>query len=414
MIHQTELARVFRADSGKILAALVAQSHDMELAEDALQEALMQASEQWRMDAVPDNPSAWLFTAARRRLTDQFRKQQVRSREENTSAIYNSLYEQADCNEEQFDIPEERLRLIFTCCHPALSQEAQIGLTLKLLCGLSVREIARAFLTSESAMEQRITRAKRKIKQAGITYKVPENSQITERVSSVLKVIYLIYNESYCAYEGQTLTRGDFATEAIRLARMLFKLLPSADVQGLLALLLLHDARRPARYDRDCGFISLEDQDRCLWNQSLIREGEQMLNESIVAGKPCVFKIQAAISALHCQASHWEKTDWKQIVYLYRSLYRLDSSPIVYLNLTVAIANVGELKRAYEMLLTIKKPLNHYQPYYAAKAHISAKLNKKQTAQESYIKAIELTKNEIERNYLRSKLAILLGEELEV
>ncbi len=401
---QEDLARVVRAESGRILAALIAQCGDMDLAEDALQEAYIQAAEKWHGMPLPKNPSAWIFTVAKRRLTDHYRKLKIREREENALAIYASLHDSIDHREDGFDIPEERLRLIFTCCHPALSEEARVALTLKSMCGLTVKEIARAFLTSESTMEQRLTRAKRKIKQAGIKYKIPDKSHIPERLPSVLSVIYLIYNESYSAYEGQTLTRADLANEAIRLARILYLLLPHSNVGGLLALILFHDARRLARFNCEQGFISLENQERSLWNRSLIEEGESVLKLAIEMGPTDSYKIQAAISALHCQAESWVKTDWKQIVCLYFTLYKLEPSPIVYLNYSIALANSGKVEDAYPMILSLENSLKNYQPFYAAKASLEEKLKKYEYAKKSYISAIELSENQIEMEYLESKL----------
>ena len=405
------LVRAFRNESSQILAALMMYTSDIELVEDVLQDAFVQAAEQWPDRRMPDNAAAWLFTVAKRRLFDRFRKMALRKKEETHQAIYHSLYEQHAhelVNEDRQaegdnEIPEERLRLIFTCCHPALSEEARVALTLKTLCGLTVKEIARAFLSSESAMEQRLTRAKRKIRVAGIAYEIPEGDALTARLPSVQSVIYLIYNESYSAYEGQTLTRDDFAVEAIRLARLLYALLPHSNNGGLLSLLLLHDSRRQARHCVAKGFVPLEEQDRRQWDTSLILEGVAPLEKSMTTGPADVYKIQAAISALHSQSPSWQATDWPQIALLYQSLYRLEPSPVVLLNQAVAVSHGGNPQGAYKLLEGIEEQLQNYQPFYAARAHINQQLDAPLLALQDYAKAIQLSKNTIERDYLEKQ-----------
>ena len=390
---------MFRAESGRVLAALVAYSKDLSLAEDCLQDACLQAIEQWPERGLPGNKGAWLLTVAKRRLIDRIRRQSHQSNEHVLALVADSL-DSAHSEEEQQAIPDERLKLIFTCCHPALSEQARVALTLRTLCGLTAREIARAFLTSEITMNQRLTRAKRKIRDSGIAYVIPEGGALAQRVSSVLAVIYLIYNESYSAYEGQMLTREELAHEAIRLARILLNLLPRPDVAGLLALMLFHDARRPARSSHSQPFIPLEKQDRKLWNRESIAEAHTLLNNAMLAGEPDAYQIQAAISALHAQAARWEETDWAQIQLLYRALYTLEPSPIVALNQAVALAHSGEYAKALERLLSLEAELESYQPFYAACADIAAKLALYAESNRYYKRAIQLSKNSSERDFL--------------
>lgn len=403
-LKKNDLARVFRAESGQILSALIMLCRDIDLAEDALQDALEQAVRHWSNATPPVNGGAWLYTIAKRRLIDRLRKQTVREKEDGVAAIHSRLYEHQEALELLYDIPEERLRLIFTCCHPALSEQARIALTLKSLCGLTNKEIARAYLMSESAIEQRLTRAKRKIRDAGITYEIPESHALAGRVESVLRVIYLIYNESYSAFEGPCLTRDDFAQEAIRLARLVHELLPLPSVAGLLALLLLHDSRRPARYSKVLGFIPLESQDRSKWDQAQCSEGLDLLSITVAEGAKGAYLLQAAISALHNQSRSWAETDWKQIGLLYQSLYLLEPSPVVFLNHAMAIFYGGDARQASKRLELIEKELNAYQPFFVARATIAASLCQTEFAIENYEIAIGLSKNEIEKDFLHKKL----------
>ena len=398
-----DLAKLYRAESGRILAALVMVCRDISLAEDALQDAFTQALEKWPQSGNPDNKSAWLYTVAKRRLIDLIRKESHRSARQSQQAVVDLFQRDDSICETDADIPDERLRLIFSCCHPALAQNVQVALTLKTLCGLSSKEIARAYLSSEVTMNQRITRAKRKIRDAGISYSVPEGDALTERLPSVLATIYLIYNESYNAYAGQTLTRDDLADEAIRLARVLYYLLPNPSVAGLLGLMLLHDARRHARRSNQSSYIPLEQQDRSLWDQDKIREGTQLILTALAQGKPDSYQIEAAISSLHATSSNWQETDWPQIEQLYLVLYQLNPSPIVMLNLNVARAYKGELEQAYQAVKNIETDLADYQPYYAAKAELSSKLELFDESLQSYDKAIALTENEAEKEFLKAK-----------
>jgi len=399
----TDLARLFRAESGRLLALLVKQCRDLQLAEDALQEAFLSASRQWVSNQRPRNAVAWLLTVARRRMLDGLRK--------STKLEDQALLQQLDLeltptlsNEANYTIPDERLRLIFTCCHPALKQEAQIALTLKTLCGLNSKEIARAFLTSEVTLNQRLVRAKQKIKRARIPYQVPTQENLKERLVSVLAVLYLIYNESYSAYEGQTLSREELALEAIRLTRTLHALLPRPDVAGLLALMLLHQSRNQSRSDEKRSFITLEQQNRDLWDTTMIAEGTALLLSALAKGMPDQYQIQASISAVHAQAPSWEETDWPQIVLLYAELYRVAPSPIVQLNGLLALGHNGELTQAIDGVNKLEKELNSYQPFFAARADIYQRLGDLERAKHDYQQAISLTRNGAERDYLLMRM----------
>jgi len=393
--------RLFRAKSGQILAALIAQCRDIQLAEDALQEAFLTAHTQWN-DTI-QHPEAWILAVARRRMIDRLRQSSRQSDQQTRSTVLSSLNPEQSKPETNHEIPDERLKLIFTCCHPALNQQSQVALTLKTLCGLSSREIARAYLISETAMNQRLVRAKKKIRSAGIAYKVPTGNALTQRLDSVLTTLYLIYNESYSAFEGQTLTRDDLAEEAIRLARVLAKLLNEPEADGLLALMLLHQSRSPARSSDKHKFIALEHQNRTLWDHNKASEGRTILMTALGKGQPGKYQLQAAISALHSEAQSWQETDWKQIIILYLRLYDTAPSPIVKLNGLVALSNSGREQEALEQLRALEQPLKNYQSYYAAKADIEARLALLDNAKESYAHAIELSKNDAEREFLISQ-----------
>jgi RNA polymerase sigma-70 factor (ECF subfamily) len=402
--HQHDLTQLFRSGSGRILAALISQCRDLQLAEDALQDAFVQASERWQRGYRPDNPQAWLLIVARRRMLDRLRRSTRQHDPSIVTDIANSLQPlQLECESAQ-PIPDERLKLIFTCCHPALNPQSQVALTLKTLCGLTAREIARAYLVSETTMNQRLVRAKQKIRRAGIPYKVPKETDLPERLDSVLATIYLIYNESYSAFEGQSLTRDDLADEAIRLARVLNTLLPTPEVAGLLALMLLHQARKPARSSDNQTFIPLQNQDRRLWNQGKIEEGQSVLLSALGKRQPGKYQLQASISALHSKAESWRETDWTQIYFLYLALYHCEPTPVVKLNAIVALSNSGKVSQALEQLETLQEPLTDYQPYYAAKADIEVKNGLIEEATVSFQKAISLSNNRAEQNYLSKRL----------
>jgi RNA polymerase sigma-70 factor (ECF subfamily) len=314
--------------------------------------------------------------------------------------------EQCEPEAEQ-DIPDERLKLIFTCCHPALNQQSQVALTLKTVCGLTVKEIARAYIISEAAMHQRLLRAKKKIQATGIGYEIPEKSQLDNRLDSVLTAIYLIYNESYSAFEGQSLTRKELAEESIRLARVLYSLLPEPEVGGLLALMLLHQSRQSSRSSTEQNFIPLERQDRSQWNQTKMREGRALLLHCLSLGKPDKYQLQAAISALHSEAQDWSKTDWLQIRLLYLELYKKMPSPVVKLNAFIALAHCGDVQQAAQGIEMLENDLADYKPFYAAQADILSTLGKQSLAKASYLKAIAMTSNQAEKSFLIAQLAKL-------
>jgi RNA polymerase sigma-70 factor (ECF subfamily) len=404
-----KLARIFRAESGQVLASLVYLSRDLQLAEDALQDAYEQASKKWPVQGIPENTSAWLHLVAKRKLIDKLRQQQSQKNEHKLQLIEQSMYIRSDITPEtDYEVPDERLRLIFTCCHPALNEAAQVALTLRTLCGLEVKEIARAYLTSEAAIGQRITRAKKKIRDAGIGYEIPNAEQLNSRLPSVLKVIYLIYNESYSAYEGQTLTRQDLANEAIRLSLLMAQLIPNPEVFGLSALILFHDARRLSRSSSIEPYIPLEQQNRKLWDQTQIKQADAFITKALEYKQPGPYQIQAAISALHSGAESWDATDWYQIQLLYMSLFHIHPTPVIALNLAITKANGGLLVQAYEDVLTLSDKLNLYQPYHAARGELENRLNLPEQAISSISKAINLSKNSIERDFLIQKRSELV------
>jgi RNA polymerase sigma-70 factor (ECF subfamily) len=398
-----KLARIFRAESGQVLASLMVYVRDLELAEDALQDACEQAIKKWSISGAPDKPGAWLYVVAKFKLIDKLRQRSSRQAQKTLRLIHDSSYQDQDATEADYLVPDERLRLIFTCCHPALNDEARVALTLKTLCGLSIKEIARAFLSSEVAISQRITRAKRKIRNAGIAYEIPDGLTLEQRLPSVLSVIYLIYNESYSAYEGQSLTRQDLASEAIRLGHILLELLPRSEVLGLVALMLFHDARRPARSDSEQAYIPLEIQDRSLWKEDEILQARQFLQMAMQRGKADSFQIQAAISALHCEAKSWQTTDWEQINLLYTALHKLNPSPIVLLNQALIYGYRGDCEQAYRKVNALQSQLNDYQPFFAARAELETKLGLIAPAIDSYNRSISLSQNNIERDFLLAK-----------
>jgi RNA polymerase sigma-70 factor (ECF subfamily) len=400
-----DLAQLMRAEHGLLVGSLMSMAGDLSLAEDALQEALAQALEQWPSNGQPKNPAAWILTVARRRLLDQFRKNKHR----NTDVVQQTLLDTHptrydDVYDSNDDIPDHRLELIFTCCHPSLAPEAQVALTLKVVCGLSIGQIARAYLTSQAAMSKRIVRAKFKIKHAGIGYKVPQGAALEQRLSSVLAVIYLIYNESYNAYEGQTLTQQDLALEAIHLAELIHGMLPQPSVAGLLALLLLHDSRRAARSSHAHAYIPLKLQDRNLWEQDKIARGTELVKSALIEGQLDTYQLQASISAVHSNSLSWEATDWPQIVGLYDVLYDMGPSPIILLNRCVALFYAGSLNQSYQKVIELEPQLRDYQPYQAAKAEMEAELGDIAHAKASYTLAIGLSKNDVERQFLKRQL----------
>lgn len=401
----TILAGIYRDDSGRVLSALIAQLRDFDLAEEALQDALSAALIAWRRDGPPENGAAWLLTAARRRALDRLRRVAVRNAPQNVQAIVDDLEQSADVSEEDGAIPDERLRLIFTCCNPALNQPAQVALTLRTLCGLSTREIARAFLVLEATMAQRLVRAKHKIRAAGIPYQVPEPPFLADRLGAVLATIYLIFNEGYAATDGDSPTRADLCEEAIRLGRLLYRLSPAPEAGGLLSLMLLHDSRRLARRDDAGAMVSLEAQDRSLWDAAKIDEGTRLLRTSLGRNRPGPYQVQAAVSALHAEAACFAKTDWLQIAGLYAALEQMTPSPVVTLNRAVALSHGGPVEDALDLLESVAPELGTYQPLFAAKADFLKRLGRNKAARQAYRVAMNLTTNAAEKEFLERQLA---------
>lgn len=402
----TTIDVLYREQSRRVFATLVRLIGDFDLAEEALQEAFATAVEQWQRDRIPANPRAWLVSTARFKAIDIIRR---RARFDKTIAEHGEMLAPATTEIEDFDeetFKDDHLRLIFTCCHPALSPNAQIALTLRETCGLTTEEIASAFLSSPVTIAQRIVRAKAKIRDAKIPYEVPSREDLPERLDSVLSVIYLVFNEGYSASSGEQATRADLSGKAIRLGQVLFDLLPDAEVMGLLALMLLHESRRSARTDSKGDLILLEDQDRSLWNREQIAAGRQLVQQALAAPEFGVYTIQAAISAAHATAASANDTDWAQIVALYDLLMRAEPSPVVELNRAVAVAMRDGPQSGLQLIDAILKngDLTEYHLAHAARADMHRRLGKKSDALDAYQLALSLAKQEPERRFLEKRL----------
>ena len=400
---------VYRAESRQVLAILIRLLGDFDAAEEALQDAFAVATEQWPRDGIPANPRAWLVSTGRFKAIDGMRRRARYDASLNELATHIETSTSDPLEQTDEYLEDDRLRLIFTCCHPALSSEAQIPMTLREVCNLTTEEIARAFLTKPATIAQRIVRAKAKIRDARIPYEIPPPSELPERIEAVLRVVYLVFNEGYSASFGPSLTRADLSGEAMRLGRLLLQLLPDPEVMGLLALMLLHESRRQARTSVNGDLVLLEQQDRSLWDQGLIREGIGLVEQALASKRIGPYTLQAAIAAVHAEAPSAGETDWPQIVALYDLLMRAEPSPIIELNRTVAIAMRDGPAKGLELVnaLLERGELAQYHLAHATRADFCRRLGRHADARVSYERALALAKQEPERRFLERRLAEL-------
>ncbi|MEH2159448.1 RNA polymerase sigma factor [Nostoc sp.] len=400
------IAALYRTEWGRIVAILIRLVGDFDVAEEAAQAAFTAAVNQWESDGIPDRPRAWIIRTARYKAIDRLRRRTKLTEKLEWYAASGLIPSTEEPTYDSDEIGDDRLRLIFTCCHPALATETQVALTLRMLGGLETDEIARAFLIPTATMAQRLVRAKRKIRDAGIPYKVPETTDLAPRIEAVLTVIYLIFNEGYAATKGDAIVRADLCIKAIRLGLLVRQLLAPvapSEVTALVALMLLHDSRRNARLDEAGDLILLEDQDRSRWNHLQIAEALPLVEEALLFGTG-VYALQAAIAALHCQATRAEETDWAQIVRLYEVLERLQPSPIVTLNRAVAIAMADSPQAAFGLIDRLAPELDSYHLFHATRADLFRRVGALEEATQSYTRALELVTNDSERRFLERRL----------
>jgi RNA polymerase sigma-70 factor (ECF subfamily) len=402
-----DFEKFHREESGRILSTLIRLLGDFDLAEEMLQEAYAVALQKWPTEGTPTNPRAWLISTARHKAIDRMRRNQRFERKAEEIAKTTELSAQPESDQEEEMLADDRLRLIFTCCHPSLPMEARVALTLRTVCGITTEEISRAFLVPLATMAQRLVRAKGKIREAGIPYRVPSNGELRDRLDGVLLVVYLIFNEGYLASSGDALIRRELCAEAIRLGRVLCNLLPNqAEAQALLGLMLLHDSRRDARVSADGELILLEEQDRSLWHREQIQEGTGLVESALRRGATGVYALQASIAALHANAKTAKETDWPQIAGLYDVLLRTHASPVVEVNRAVAIAMARSLEEGLALLDELEKreELGEFHLLPAALADLLRRLGKVTEAAEAYRRALTLATNDIERRFLRRRL----------
>ena len=399
---QEKVAAIYRAESRRVFATLVRLLGDFDLAEEALSDAFRAALEQWPSDGIPANPRAWLVSTGRFKAIDAIRRRARFAPLEEDHAETLAAEEAPEPEE----IEDDRLRLVFTCCHPALAHDAQVALTLREVCGLTTEEIARAFLTPAPTLAQRIVRAKNKIRDAGIPYEVPGPKELPGRLDAVLRVVYLVFNEGYSPSSGAAVTRADLSTEATRLARLLAELLPEPEALGVLALMLIQESRRAARSSPDGDLVTLEEQDRSRWNRALITEGVGLVERSLATRRFGSYTVQAAIAAVHAEAPNAQATDWAQIVGLYDVLLGMDPSPVIELNRAVAVAMRDGPQAGLSLIDTIKD-LNHYHLVHATRADLLRRLGRAAEARAAYQRALKLARQEPERRFLERRLAEL-------
>ena len=411
------LERVFREEYGLIIASLIRRSGSFELAEESLQEAFSAALVNWENEGAPQNPAAWLTTVAHRKLVDVLRREKTKTDKQSELEFETKRLQTGDSStsyvpdlESESAHPDDRLRLIFTCCHPSLSRESQVALTLRTLGGLTTSEIARAFLQPEPTLAQRLVRAKNKIRLAGIPYHIPAREVLPQRLASVRSVIYLIFNEGYAATSGENLIRNDLCLEAIRLGRVLCELMPGESDRpeslGLLALMLLQNSRREARINSHGELATLEEQDRSRWNRNDIEEGLRLVETALRLRRVGPYQLQAAIAAVHAEARAAGETDWRQIVALYVELMRIDPSPIVALNHAAAVAMNAGFEQGLRLIDEVgtEGKVDHYYFFHAARADLLRRLNRTEEAAKAYGRALALTANEVEQRYVQRRL----------